>query len=251
MKLSPGDSTENTVKVAIINFSGNVGKTTVARQLLAPRLRAPAFCIESLNASDGDEAGETERMRGREFGDLQEELMLLDSAIVDIGASNVEDVIRLMGQFEGSHEEFDYFVVPTVSERKQQIDTIHTIETLAGLGVPPSRIRLLFNKVEMGDGQAIAERFSALLGFHAAHACFRLRLDAALFRNEIFERLRVLNKSVAEVAADTTDYRAQLRDLEDPEGRAHAVSMISVQRLARSAQRNLDAAYLALFEDAS
>lgn len=41
-----------------------------------------------------------------------------------------------MSQFDGSHEEFDYFVVPAVSEKKQQIDTVNTIETLAALGVP-------------------------------------------------------------------------------------------------------------------
>lgn len=238
------------MKVAIINFSGNVGKTTVARQLLAPRLRAPTFCIESINVGMGEEESQAARLQGRAFGELQEELMLLDSAIVDIGASNVEDVIRLMEQFEGSHEEFDCFLVPTVCERKQQMDTINTIATLAELGVPAARIRPLFNKVEPGEEHAVAERFGALLGFHATRPCFALRLDAVLLRNEVYERLRVLNKTVAEVAADTTDYRAQLRGIEDEALRAHAVSMISVQRLARSAQRNLDAAYAALFGEA-
>lgn len=238
------------MKVAIINFSGNVGKTTVARQLLAPRLHAPAFCIESINAGTAEEESHATWLQGRAFGELQEALMLLDSAIVDIGASNVEDVIRLMRQFEGSHEEFDCFVVPTVSERKQQMDTINTIATLAELGVPAGNIRPLFNKVEPGEAHAVAERFRALLGFHATRPCFDLRLGAVLLRNEVYERLRVLNRSVAEVAADTTDYRAQLRGLEDEELRAHAVSMISVQRLARSAQRNLDAVFAALFEEA-
>lgn len=239
------------MKVAVINFSGNVGKTTVARQLLAPRLAAPTFCIESINAGAADEPDGAARLQGREFGALQEELMMLDAAIVDIGASNVEDVIRLMDQFEGSHEEFDLFLVPTVSERKQQADTVNTILTLARIGVPPARIRLLFNKVELCDAGALADRFSVLFGFHAMERCFVLQPDAVLFHSEIYERLRVLNRTVAEVAADTTDYRARLRQASDDAGRAQAASMISVQRLARSAQRNLDAAYAALMGPAA
>ena len=35
--------------------------------------------------------------------------MTLESAIVDVGASNVEEFIKQMGQFDGSHEEFDFF----------------------------------------------------------------------------------------------------------------------------------------------
>ena len=45
------------MKVAVINFSGNVGKTTVAGHLLKPRMGdAPIFSVESLNVdatSDG------------------------------------------------------------------------------------------------------------------------------------------------------------------------------------------------------
>jgi len=45
------------MKIAVINFSGNVGKTTVAGHLLKPRMGdAPIFSIESLNvdaAADG------------------------------------------------------------------------------------------------------------------------------------------------------------------------------------------------------
>lgn len=237
------------MKVAVINFSGNVGKTTVAKQLLAPRMQAPEFVVESINAGAGDDAGVAERVRGRDFGSLQEALMLLDSAVVDVGASNVEDFIKLMAQFEGSHEEFDYYVVPAVSERKQQVDTVNTIRTLASLGVAPGKIRLLLNKVDFGDANALGERFSILAGFHATQPCFRLNPRAVIFHNEVYERLRGLNRSVAEAAADTTDYRARLRGEGDEGLRAEALGMISVQRLARWAHRNLDAAYAALFEE--
>jgi len=73
------------MKIAVINFSGNVGKTTVARHLLAPRLAgAEVIAIESINAGDDQQHA----IRGRQFGELQEFLQTVDNAVVDIGASN-------------------------------------------------------------------------------------------------------------------------------------------------------------------
>ena len=120
------------MKVAVINFSGNVGKTTIAAHLLKPRMGdAPVFSVESLNIDASAEGIDVEKMRGKRFGDLQEQLMVLDSAIIDVGASNVEEFMKLMQQYEGSHEEFDYFIVPVVKEKKQQADTVNTIRSLA------------------------------------------------------------------------------------------------------------------------
>ena len=42
------------MKVAVINFSGNVGKTTIARHLLVPRMAgAELIAVESINADEG------------------------------------------------------------------------------------------------------------------------------------------------------------------------------------------------------
>ena len=73
------------MKIAVINFSGNVGKSTIARNLLAPRIPdSEVFAVETIN-SDGTE---DETMKGKEFGDLLEALQLMDSAVVDLGASS-------------------------------------------------------------------------------------------------------------------------------------------------------------------
>ncbi|WP_249263211.1 StbB family protein, partial [Xanthomonas axonopodis] len=154
------------MKVAVINFSGNPGKTTLVDHLLAPRMNAPKFEIETINAGSSADT-DAQRLKGKDYGGLQEDLMTLDSAIVDVGASNVEEFIKQMGQFDGSHEEFDYFVVPAVSEKKQQIDTVNTIETLAGLGVPAKKIRVVFNKVELEDTNDVPRLFGTLFGLHA------------------------------------------------------------------------------------
>lgn len=41
------------MKIAVLNFSGNVGKSTIARHLLLPRIPgAELIAIESINAAD-------------------------------------------------------------------------------------------------------------------------------------------------------------------------------------------------------
>ena len=115
------------MKIAVMNFSGNVGKTTVAGHLPKPRMGdAPIFSIESLNVDAAADGLDVEKLRGKKFGELQEQLMRLDAAIVDVGASNFEDFLKMMQQYAGSHEEFDCFVIPVVKEKKQQADTVNT-----------------------------------------------------------------------------------------------------------------------------
>lgn len=107
---------EQIMIVAVINFSGNVGKTTVTQYLLSSRMNhAKVIPIKSINA---DEV-ESKKICDKQYGDLQQCLATVDDAVVDVGVSNVEDFMALMQQYHGSHAEFDYFVVPTVSALKQ------------------------------------------------------------------------------------------------------------------------------------
>ncbi|MCE4351924.1 hypothetical protein LYZ86_22400, partial [Xanthomonas hortorum pv. cynarae] len=136
------------MKIAVINFSGNTGKSTVSKHLLYPRLKdAEYIAVESINADEG----EGESVRGKQFGALQEQLLVIDSAVIDVGSSNVEDFVKLMRQYRGSHEDMDLFVIPAVKEAKQIKDTIATIQALAAMGVPAKKIRVVFNKLEADD----------------------------------------------------------------------------------------------------
>jgi len=78
------------MKIAIMNYSGNVGKSTIARHLFAPRIKNSEFIsVESINADEDD----LDIIRGKQFGAIQEQLMTtVNSVIVDVGASNVEIV---------------------------------------------------------------------------------------------------------------------------------------------------------------
>ena len=57
------------MKVAVLNFSGNVGKTTVAAHLLKPRMGdAPVYSIESINAGADADGLDVEKMKGKKIG---------------------------------------------------------------------------------------------------------------------------------------------------------------------------------------
>lgn len=235
------------MKVAVLNFSGNVGKTTVAGHLLKPRMGdAQIYSIESINTGADADGLDVEKMRGKKFGELVDELMPLDTAIVDVGASNVEDFLKLMQQFDGSHEEFDFFVVPVVKEKKVQADTVNTIRALQKLGIEKKRIRLVFNKVEVDE--AVADEFAALFGLAEAEKSCVVKPEAVIYSNEVFERLKAVGKSLGEITADETDYRARLRQAADEDEKELCVRMVALKRLAVTANKNLDDVFKALFK---
>ena len=235
------------MKVAVLNFSGNVGKTTISAHLLKPRMDdAPIFSIESINVGADSDGIEVEKMKGKKFGDLVDELMALESAIIDVGASNVEDFMKLMLQYSGSHEEFDYFVVPVVKEKKQQSDTVNTIRSLQKIGIERTKIRLVFNKVEIDD--SVSTDFAAFFGLAETEKSFVIRPDAVIYSNEVFERLKSVGKSLGEITADKVDYRSKLRELTDDAEKQHCITMVALKRLAVTANKNLDDVFKVLFK---
>ncbi len=234
------------MKVVVMNFSGNVGKTTVAGHLLKPRMgNAPIFSVESINVDASADGLDVEKMKGKKYGNLVQELMKLDDAIVDVGASNVEEFIKLMQQYDSSHEEFDYFVIPVVKEKKQQADTINTIQALKRLGIAKNKIRVVFNKAEVDD--EIEEEFQSILGYANQEKSFLANPKAVIHVNEVFERMKEVGKSLGDITADETDYRAKLREAKDDDEKDHCVRMVALKRLGVTANKNLDAAFSAIF----
>jgi MinD-like ATPase involved in chromosome partitioning or flagellar assembly len=231
------------MKIAVINFSGNVGKTTVARHLLAPRMNdAEVIPVESIN-SDGTE--ET-AIRGKQYGEMQEYLLTVDDAVIDIGASNVEDFINLMRQYRGSHEDFDYFVVPTVPASKQQRDTISTIESLSDNGVPAKKIRLVFNMVGVEDHP---ERiFSGLFEYQRQEKKFVLKPEAVIHVNDIYGKIKGSERGIIDILTDDTDYKQKIKEAANSEEKLHYAQLLSVKRLAAGVKEELDGVFKVLFK---
>lgn len=231
------------MKIAVINFSGNVGKTTVARHVLAPRMgNAKVIAVESINSDGTDD----EAIRGKQFAELQEALALVDDVVVDIGASNVEDVVNVMKQYAGSHEDFDYYVVPVVPANKQQRDTISTIEALAEIGVPAKKIRLVMNMVELDQ---VPERvFAGLVEYHAENKTFTLRPDAVIHVNDIYGKLKNTDQSIADILNDPTDYNEKIKNGKDADEKLHYAQLRGIKRLAAGVTKELDAVFKTLMK---
>lgn len=229
------------MKLAVINFSGNVGKSTVARHLLAPRIPGCQFvAVESINADEGQPM----TIRGRQFAQLQEYLQTVSDLVVDVGASNVEDLLALMRRYSGSHTDFDGFIVPTVPARKQQQDTAATLAELARIGVPAQRIRLVFNQLE--DDGPIEPVFETLLAYCAKSGTVEPRPAACLRYNEVYARARGTGHSLIELAADGTDYKRCIAEADSAAEKLSLAQKLATQRLARGVIPELDACFAAL-----
>jgi hypothetical protein len=229
------------MKLAVISFSGNVGKTTIARHLLAPRLPgASIISIESINAAEDEERV----IKGRQFADLQEYLQVVDDVVVDIGASNIEDMLALMRRYRGSHEDFDVFIVPSVPSLKQQRDTIATLAELASLGIPVHKVRLIFNMVD--DRAELRQAFEPLLSFLQEAPLARYSLDCCLEFNEVYARVNGTGADLKAVAADPTNFKALITATEDSSERLALAQQLATRRLAIGVVPELDACFAAL-----
>ena len=229
------------MKIAVINFSGNVGKSTVARHLLLPRVPgAELIAIESLNADEG----QGQALRGRQFGELQEYLQTVSSVVVDIGASNVEELMAQMQRYRGSHEDFDAFVVPTVPALKQQQDTIATVIELNRLGVSASRLKLVFNMVDAGV--TVAQVFDPLLAFLKQKPIARVNLNCKLGANEIYGRIKGTKTDLSALATDPTDHKALIAQAKDTIEKLALARKLATRRLASGVVPELDVCFAAL-----
>lgn len=234
------------MKVAILNYSGSVGKTVIASHLLAPRMNgAQIFAVESTNETAADLGLDIDQLRGEQFGRLFRDLLILDDAIIDVGASNIEDFLDHMIKYDQSHAEVDHFVLPVIGTGKAQRETIKTVNALAGIGVDPSRIRILFNRVNAD----VHEEFAAIFGYQVKSKLFVAQPQAVLYENEVFDLLSAKRITISEILADETDYRQLLKqaDRTDRQLISHLSDMHSLRALAVPVNVQLDGAFAALF----
>lgn len=234
------------MKVAILNYTGTVGKTTIAAHLLSPRMNsAPIFAIESINETAAGLGVDVEKMNGDKFRSLFKKIMLEDDAIIDIGASNIEDFMNNMIKFDDSHEEFDFFIIPVTSGTKEQKESIQMLNLLASIGIPADKIKVVFNRVDSD----IDDEFPFIIARHKKEKSFTLNKECAIFENEIFDALSIKGLTVDALLADTTDYKALLKNNKEASAKERNTwaDMFGLKSLAKSVKRNLDDVYANLF----
>lgn len=235
------------MKVVIINYTGTVGKTTIAANLLSPRMDgAPIYAIESINETAENLGLDVEKLRGNKFRELFKRLMLEDQAIIDVGASNVEDFMANLESFEEAHDEIDYYVIPITSGTKEQKETVSMIGTLAAMGIPASKIRLVFNRVK----RDVNTEFSIIISYHDRTQLFWINPQCSIFETELFDALSVKRISLNALMADDTDYKAMLKDKSASiQDRELWSDMYGLKLLAKGVNRKLDLVFTELFRE--
>lgn len=146
----------------------NTAKTTVAK-FLAGFLRRAGVDAKHImidlsgNPSDGEDL----RLTGMEedFQTLIEEVMMMDDdqlAIIDLGGHAFVKYMQSAKIFgDRSHGDAGLFVIPLMPNVKEQV-VLATVDQFISLGVDPSRIVLVFTRVEAEGKDRLMDRFAGL-----------------------------------------------------------------------------------------
>lgn len=230
----------------VFNKSGNLGKSTIAKYGLRPRMNdAVIIPIETINSHEHGE--DVQNIKGSQLGNLLEALAIIPDAIIDVGSSNAAALLTMMNQYEGSHENFDFFIVPVIPRAKQIRDTISTIDALFDLGVPAEKIRVIFNMVEDVDTD-LRKEFGPLFDYYEQESRFKLNEKAVIYQQDFFSQVVNTGQTVESILNDETDYTALLKEAKTQEEKISAAKSRSLGYLAKSVKRNLDVAITALLE---
>jgi hypothetical protein len=225
------------LKIAIMNNSGNVGKSMVCDTLFFPRINnAKKIKIETIN-SDGTN---DETIAAKNIQKVFELIDSTDVALIDVGASNIENFMSNLKKLEGAHEEIDFFFVPTTPKPKQQLDTITTINDLLDLGVEPEQIKLIFN---FYDPDYPIEKFYSVIFESDIYKMLNLKSKKNIFtinENPVFDMLGEMGVAFTEIANDERDFKSLIRATKDQDKRAELSHQRSAYRLAQGFVKELD-----------
>ena len=244
--------------VALINKTGNVGKTTIGSCMIAPRLpnlELVAY-IENTNHIPNQIPAPVGVVYGaHEFGEVEAELldakMNGKSAMIDFGASDFNTTMDMLNQYTMVKDRVDVYIVPCTPGKKEQIDTAVTIDTLIGLGISPEKIRVLFNQVMLRDKPNLHRLFSGIFKLQALTlekhgVTFFADADATMFQAEIFKRLSDLGVPLAEMLEDKTDYEQAILAEADKEKKFDLAARMSIKGLADNTDKTFDRVFDAL-----
>jgi len=225
------------LKIAVVNNSGNVGKSMICENLLKTRIpNSNTIKIETIN-SDGTTDETVAAKNVKKVFDL---IDTHDIAIIDVGASNIETFMHNIKKVDGAHEDIDFFFVPTTPKPKIQIDTVNTIDNLLALGVEPERIKIIFN---FYDSEILVSDLYSIIFEHEIADIMDLKNINNIFTindSPVFDMIGELDYSFIDIANDKRDFKALIRMTENKEERSQYSHLRSAQRLARGFVKELD-----------
>ena len=225
------------LKIAVVNNSGNVGKSTMCQALLKPRLEGSEIIrVETINTDGTNE----EKLSAKQYDEIIKRIDDVDCTIIDVGSSNIEQFLVQMNEFKGSHDLIDYFITPVTNQEKQQRDSIATIHSLLDMGIEEDRLKVIFNFAEKDTD---IERQFAL--FLSDKPCKKIagKNPAIVYNNNIFNLLHKSGLKYNDVYNDDRDLRSLIRSAASVEERQELSNLRAVKMLMNGFNADLDVAF--------
>lgn len=222
------------MKIALINNSGNVGKTTIAREVLGINMpEAVMVEIETHNTGNAKYEKvfkEYFKINATDIEELYAKLVENENVILDIGASNILDFLRQLDQYAGLETLIDLFVIPTTGDAKQMQDTLKTINILLKLGIKQNKIVVVANRVNPINFE---KDFKILLNAQK-ELKFRFSKDLSIRETSLLKDLELLGKTLNEIVEDNTDYRKKIIETK---GTPEQVKWVKLDLAKRASQK--------------
>jgi len=222
------------MKIALINNSGNVGKTTIAREVLGINMpEAVMVEIETHNTGNAKYEKvfkEYFKINATDIEELYAKLVENEDVILDIGASNILDFLRQLDQYAGLETLIDLFVIPTTGDAKQMQDTLKTINILLKLGIKQNKIVVVANRVNPINFE---KDFKILLNAQK-ELKFRFSKDLSIRETSLLKDLELLGKTLNEIVEDNTDYRKKIIETK---GTPEQVKWVKLDLAKRASQK--------------
>lgn len=223
-----------------MNNSGNVGKSVICDALFFPRIpNVEKINIETIcyHATSG------KTVTAKDVKTVFKLMDTKDIAIIDVGSSNIEKFMSNLTKVNGSHQDIDFFFIPTIPKDKQQRNTLSTIESLLDLGVAPEKIKLIFN---MHDPDYAINKLYSIIFNSEIYKTLKLKDKTNIFTitdNPVFDMLFEMGINFSEIANDTRDFKALIRATKDKKERARLSYKLTALRLAQAFAKELDVTF--------
>jgi len=225
------------MKVAVLSYSADTGKTVLARHLLRPRIEAAGMCAVSPYTP----------LDGRRILDVMQKMLRVQNMVLDVPYWQTEAVVQSFVEYRSAHEDYDFFVIPTIvgSERVLR-GTIKTISALQKIGVPAERIRVVFNCIERW--MDLSKVFAPLFGYWNAEKAFVWNAAAVIHQSELFDQTYHSELTFADFLQIPIDLREDLPAIDDAKEREAYIRWGVVQRMVPGVVAELDAVFQTLLE---
>jgi len=191
------------MKVAIINDSGNVGKSLLSRELFYPKMENGIIIeVETSNSSSKKFAKNMniKKIYGDEFDTLFTLMYQYDNFVLDIGKSQIERFLKELKKSDEILDDIDLIIIPVTSDDKIQEDTLKLLEILDNMGVK-DKVRVILNRADN------LREFNEFIN-EAKEINYKIDTNLRILNYDVFKKLGRASKNAFELANDDRDLKA-------------------------------------------